>query len=136
MAQGLELFQQGKAEQAVFPWREAARLYAQAHRPVAQSIALMRLAEAYQALGQYTQAVPHLHTALQLIEQDPDQTRGAAILASLGNVYSVTGPADEAERLLTSGIATRTRAAQCPPDREHSKQPGQCPEYPGATAMA
>jgi CHAT domain-containing protein len=104
MIQGLQWFQQGKAEHAVSQWHEAARLYAEANERLAQGRALMHLAEAYQALGQYTHASQHLHNALRLVEQDTDQTQKAAILASLGNVYTATGDVDEAERLLRQAL--------------------------------
>lgn len=96
MAQGLHALQQGKPQDALAPWQEAARLYAQQHRPGAQSIALRRVAEAYQALGHYTPATQHLHTALALAAQEPAQR--IAILTGLSHVSLATGLFQEARQ--------------------------------------
>src|SRR5262245_18994151 len=108
MAQGLHALQQGKPEDALAPWQEAARLYAQQHRPGAQSIALRRVAEAYQALGHYTQATQHLHTALALAAQEPAQR--IAILTALSHVSLATGLFQDARQYAEEALTlARTR---------------------------
>ena len=55
--QGMASFQRGDFEQAVVSWGEAARRAEKAQQPKAQSVALTHVAQAYQALGHYRQAM-------------------------------------------------------------------------------
>ena len=77
MAEGRKAFQQGAFEQAVLHWREAARLYEQAAKPEQQSEALTHLAQAYQALGQYQEALlqPYLCSGACQTSRRPDAGR-------------------------------------------------------------
>src|SRR6267143_1907452 len=83
LAKGLQLFQRGDFEQAVVSWNEAARRAAQAQQPQAQSVALTHVAQAYQALGHYRQAVQSLEAALALAQRTADRAQTAAVLGSL-----------------------------------------------------
>jgi CHAT domain-containing protein len=67
-------------------------------------MALTHLAQAYQALGQYRQALASLETALALAEKVTGRPQIAAVLGSLGNVYIATGPAEKAEQLLHAAL--------------------------------
>src|SRR5215475_14598757 len=68
MAQGWQAWQRGAFAEAVRAWLAAADYYARTRQPQAQSAALTHLAQAYQALGQYRQALHSLTTALQLAQ--------------------------------------------------------------------
>ena len=69
MEQGLNSFQRGNFEQAVVSWTEAARLYEAEQKPAEQTIALIHLAQTYQSLGQYKDALKNLEAALALAEK-------------------------------------------------------------------
>jgi len=104
MKEGLRLLQRGDFEQATLSWREAARLYEAEQKFSQQSSALIHLAQAYQALGQYGDAVQNLESALALAEKSNDKTQGAIALATLGNVYIATGPSEIARKYLDEGL--------------------------------
>lgn len=105
MAEGLAAFQRGDIERAAASWQEAVHLYAKMKQPQAHSVALTHLAHAYEALGQYSQAVHSLRTALRLAEDAGDRTQVALVLGALGNVAVATGDMAEAERLLDNTLA-------------------------------
>jgi CHAT domain-containing protein len=104
MERGGQAFERGDIEGATRAWREAARLYERARQPVARSVALTRLAQAYEALGLYNQAASSLETAQELAVHADDQQQLATILANLGNLHVATGPPDKAERLLHDAL--------------------------------
>jgi CHAT domain-containing protein len=103
--QGIRAFQRGAFEQAILRWDEAARQYARLAKPTEHCDVLIRLAQAYQAVGHYTEAVQRLGVALQLAEQAGDQARTATVLGSLGNLYVTTGPPATAEQYLRTGLS-------------------------------
>jgi CHAT domain-containing protein/Tfp pilus assembly protein PilF len=104
MKEGLRLLQRGDFEQATLSLREAARLYEAEQKFSQQSIALIHLAQAYQALGQYRDSVQSIESALSLAEKSNDKTQVAIALASLGNVYIATGPSEMARKYLDEGL--------------------------------
>jgi CHAT domain-containing protein len=104
MAHGIEAFQRGDLEAAVGHWREAASLYERTRQPAARSVALTRLAQAYEALGLYSQATQSLETARALATSAGDQRQLATILAALGNLAVATGPPDTADRILHDAL--------------------------------
>ena len=104
MEQGLSSFQRGDFEQAVLSWTEAARLYEAEQKPKEQSIALIHLAQAYQSLGQYTDSLKNLESALALAEKSGDRTQIAFALGTLGDVYIATGPGETALKYLNEGL--------------------------------
>ncbi|HET7909514.1 MAG TPA: CHAT domain-containing protein [Nitrospira sp.] len=104
MKEGLRLLHRGDFEQATLSWREAARLYEAEQKFSQQSSALIHLAQAYQALGQYGDALQNLESALALAEKSNDRTQLAIALASLGNVYIATGPSETARKYLDEGL--------------------------------
>ena len=95
MEQGLNSFQRGDFEQAILSWTEATRLYEAEQRLSQQSIALIQLAQAYQALGQYSDALKNLELALTLAEKSGDRTQIADALGPIGDVYIAIGPAEQ-----------------------------------------
>jgi CHAT domain-containing protein/Tfp pilus assembly protein PilF len=102
--EGLRLLQQGDFAQATSSWREAARLYEAEQKFSQQSSALIHVAQAYQALGQYRDAVQNLESALALAEKSNDRAQVAIALGTLGNVYLATGPAETARKYLDEGL--------------------------------
>ena len=104
MEQGLNSFQRGDFEQAALSWTEAARLYEAEQKPKEQSIALIHLAQAYQSLGQYRDALKNLDAALALAEKSGNRTQIALALGTIGDVYIATGPEDTALKYLNEGL--------------------------------
>ncbi len=104
MDQALKSFQRGDFEQAVLSWTEAARLYEAEQKPKEQSNALIHLAQSYQALGQYKEALKNLESSLALAEKLGDRTQTAVALGALGNVYIAAGPPEMALKYLNEGL--------------------------------
>ena len=103
-AQGLRAFQRGDFEQAVFSWTEASRSYESERKLSLQSNALIQLSQAFQALGQYKEALTNLELSVALAEKAGDRTQMAFGLGTLGNLYIATGPGDVAQKYLTEGL--------------------------------
>jgi CHAT domain-containing protein/Tfp pilus assembly protein PilF len=103
-AQGLKAFQQGDFEQAVLSFGEAARLYESEGQLSRQSDTLIRLSQAYQSIGQYTDALKNLEAALALAEKSRNRTQIALALSTLGDVYIATGPEETAGKYLNEGL--------------------------------
>jgi len=70
-------------------------LYEKAGKLHEQSEALTYLAQAYQAIGQYKQALKASNGAA-LAKKSGDRTQIASVLGSLGSAYVATGPVDAA----------------------------------------
>jgi CHAT domain-containing protein/Tfp pilus assembly protein PilF len=104
MDQALKSFQRGDFEQAVLSWTEAARLYEAEQKPKEQGNALIHLAQSYQALGQYKEALKTLESSLALAEKLGDRTQTAVALGALGNVYIAAGPPEMALKYLNEGL--------------------------------
>ena len=104
MERGVDAFQRGDFGQAVLSWTEAARLYEAEQKPKEQSIALIHLAQAYQFLGQYKDALKNLEPALALAETSGNRTQIALALGTIGDVYIATGPAETALKYLNEGL--------------------------------
>ena len=92
-------------EAAAKAWQEAARLAAEAKQPQAHSRALTHLAQAYAALGHYSEAADSLHAALTLAEPAGDRTQVALVLAHLGDVAVATGDLAAADQRLRVAVA-------------------------------
>jgi CHAT domain-containing protein/Tfp pilus assembly protein PilF len=104
-AQGLQLFQRGAFEQAVLSWTEALRQYERIGKRKEQGEVLVRLAQAYQSMGHYTEAFQSLKTASALAEQAQDPARLAVVLESVGNLYLAAGQIDEADKSLRKALS-------------------------------
>ena len=104
MQQGANSFQRGDFEQAILSWTEAARLYEAEQRLGLMSRALTQLAQAYQALGQYSDALKNLELALTAATSSGDRAQIADVLGRIGNVYIAIGPADSAQKFLNQGL--------------------------------
>lgn len=103
--QGWKAFQQGAFDQAILSWQEAARLYDQQGKRKEHSETRLHLAQAYQSIGQYREAVKSLQVAREEAEKAEDATLLASVLGSLGNAYIATGPAADADRYLREGLS-------------------------------
>jgi CHAT domain-containing protein/Tfp pilus assembly protein PilF len=104
MQQGLSSYQRGDFEQAILSWTEAARLYEAEQKLSQKGNALIHLAQAYQSLGQYRDALRNLESALALAEKLGDRTLQALALGTIGDVYIATGPGETARKYLNEGL--------------------------------
>ena len=105
MNQGLSAFWRGAFEQAVVDWKEAARLFEKEAKFNKQSKALTLLAQAYQYIGQHSEALKSLKSALILAEKSGDRPQIASVLGSLGNLHITLGPQDKAFQYLNEGLS-------------------------------
>lgn len=105
MMQGLSAFQRGAFEQAVLDWREAVKLYEKEGKSNKQQETLALLAQAYQYIGQYNEALKCLKSALILAQKSGDRTQIASVLGSLGNLHITLGPPDKAFQYLNEGLS-------------------------------
>jgi CHAT domain-containing protein/Tfp pilus assembly protein PilF len=104
MERGVNAFQRGDFEQAVSSWSQAAQWY-EAEKMLSQtSRARTQLAQAYQSLGQYSEALKNLELALTAAKSSADNVQIAEVLGRLGDLYIATGPADTAEKYLNEGL--------------------------------
>ncbi len=105
MNKGLSAFQKGAFEQAVLDWREAVKLYEKGKKASKQVEALILLAQAYQYVGQYNEALKSLKPALVLAEKLKDRTLIASVFNSLGNLHITLGPPDKAFQYLNESLS-------------------------------
>jgi len=104
MERGVNSFQRGDFEQAVLSWSQAAQLY-EAERMLRQtSRARTQLAQAYQSLGQFSEALKNLELALTAAKSSADSVQIADVLGRLGDLYVATGPVDTAQKYLNEGL--------------------------------
>jgi len=69
MEEGCNLFERGAFEGAIPSLTDAARLYEKQGSPEDQCEALVKLSQAYQAIGEYNKALENLERALILSRQ-------------------------------------------------------------------
>jgi len=105
MTQGLSAFRRGAFEQSVLDWREAVKLYEKEKKSNKQRETLTLLAQAYQYIGQYNEALKSLKSALILAGKSGDQAQTAPVLASLGNLHIALGPPDKAFKYLNESLS-------------------------------
>ena len=103
--QGVKAFGRGAFEEAASSWSSAASAYERERKPNGRITALVHLAQAQSALGQYRQAVGSLGAALELAEQLGDLRRIASIVAGLGNAHIALGPPETAELYLSRALS-------------------------------
>lgn len=101
---GSQAFRRGAFAQAARYWQDAAQLYEDAGKLQEYSSALIALAQAYQALGQYTAAHQSLDTAETLAKQTHDQKHLALVQSGLGGVALASGAVEEAARHITESL--------------------------------
>ena len=105
MEEGCTLMKNGAFEEAISQLTNALRLYERTESPGEQAQVLIKLAQAYQALGEYQKALQHLERALVLAKESKDRALTASVLGGIGNVYIALGPEDLAYRYLNEGLA-------------------------------
>ena len=103
--QGVKAFGRGAFEEAASSWSSAASAYERERKPNGRITALVHLAQAQSALGQYRQAVGSLGAALELAEQLGDLRRIASVVAGLGNAHIALGPPETAELYLSRALS-------------------------------
>jgi tetratricopeptide (TPR) repeat protein len=97
-------FQRGAFEEAVLSWQNTVRLYERQEKRGSQVEALVHLSQAYQAVGQYQEALKALEAALVLVDKSGDPSLYPSVLANLGNVYSAIGQVDKAAQYLNAAV--------------------------------
>ncbi len=103
--QGVKAFGRGAFEEAASSWSNAASAYERERKLSGRMTALVHLAQAQSALGQYRQAVGSLGAALELAEQLGDLRRVASVVAALGNAHIALGPPETAELYLSRALS-------------------------------
>lgn len=89
----------GNLGEAIANWEEAAKIYqsssdGESRRFLAQ--VLTEQAQAYNALGQFRQAMPILQSAIDIARKNQDKTTEIAAQGALGNTYSAAGELEKA----------------------------------------
>jgi CHAT domain-containing protein/Tfp pilus assembly protein PilF len=102
---GNDFFEKGAFADAVTNWNEALQLYAMKANFEEQSALLLKLAQAYEKMGEYTKALQALERALAIAQESGNMERTAAILGAIGNAYVALGPEEQAYRYLNQGLA-------------------------------
>jgi CHAT domain-containing protein len=105
MAEGSRAFEAGAFEDAVTHWQKALQLFSAAKDRTGQIDAAIRLATAYQSLGQTKLAIDQLIDAIALAETAKDRSRLAQAKGDLGLAYSTTRRAELAEANLQQALA-------------------------------
>ena len=110
--QGRLQLAQGKPEQALTTWQQAASTYAKAGDQSGVVIGLVNQSQALQSLGSYREALDILAIANKKLSQQPDSLLKAAELRSLGNVWRVVGNLEKSRQFLKQSlvIANQLRA--------------------------
>ncbi|XSG85187.1 MAG: CHAT domain-containing protein [Methylohalobius sp. ZOD2] len=104
MSRGSIAFQRGNFENAAHFWSAAVDLYEKEGERAKQVDVLIRLSEAYQALGQYGRSQQSLHRALKLARGQENSLGVALASNGLGNVYFFLGNREKARRYLEMSL--------------------------------
>lgn len=112
MEQGSAAFQRGDLENAIAHWSTAARAFEEQREAGKQITALIRLADAYQAYGQYPASVAVLERANKLAQSEDTKSHQAAVTNSLGSAYFHLGKYPGARKFLEAStkVARETNA--------------------------
>ncbi len=114
MDKGTQAYQQGHFEQAISHWLPAIESFHKKGNTQQEGDAVMRTAEAYQALGRYPRALEHFKNALVLAETDEDIINQASLSGSIGSVYLLTGSLQQAEVFLNQSLEQARQAGNAP----------------------
>src|SRR5262245_3179947 len=106
-----ELSRSGRFEEAALAWRELAQGFAAEGRRGEQVSALVRAADAQQAVGRYPDSLQTLAEAQALLGEGSGRAELAAIEGAIGNAYVALGPPGLAREHLTKGVEL-AKAAQ------------------------
>ena len=105
IAQGSRAFASGAFDDAVMHWQKALQVSRVAKDRAGQIDAAIRLAAAYQSLGQTKLAIEQLTDAIALAEATKDRLRLAQAKGDLGLAYSTTRRTELAEANLQQALA-------------------------------
>ena len=103
--EGLQAFERGALDQAVSHWEKAAKFCHAQHDSPGEIDSQVCLAHAYEALGQFSDAIKLLHDAVDLAVAAKDNQRIILTKGSLGEAYSFTHRSDLAESNLREALA-------------------------------
>ena len=104
MKDGSQAYQHGDFEQAVERWTSAEAAFEKSAARPEQIDALIRLSEAYQALGRYRTAAIRLDQAKVLAADRGDALLTIRILWRTGSLYQAAGQHEEAEQSLQEAL--------------------------------
>lgn len=104
MEEGCALLDRGAFPEAISQLTHALSFQEKAGNPGEEARVLIKLAQAYQALGEYQKALQYLERALVSARQAGDQALTASVLGAIGNVYVALGPEELAYRYLNEGL--------------------------------
>ncbi len=104
MAQGWQAFQRGAFAEAVEQWRLTVQLAEKTGNQGMQRRVLLHLAQAYQALGQYGQALRLLEPTVLEARQAGDQAHLVMLLGHLGELYRLQGALQKTHTTLEEGL--------------------------------
>ncbi len=105
LARSAGLLRSGNFGEAAALAASAAEFYVETENPAQHIKALLQLAEAQQALGEYRDAARTLNKGLVLAEERGDARPIALILGALGNIHIALGPPSKAEQQLVRAAA-------------------------------
>lgn len=102
--QGDTFFQRGDFENAVFQWTDLAQKYSAQGNSFRHVTTLIKLANAYHALGQYPASLKMLHRADKLANKANNSLQQIAIMNSLGATYLALGKYKKANVSLQNSV--------------------------------
>jgi CHAT domain-containing protein/Tfp pilus assembly protein PilF len=105
MEEGCTLLKNGAFEEAIPRLTNALHLYEEEGKPGEQAQVLVKLSQAYQAIGEYQKALQNLERALVLARTSGNRALTASVLGGIGNVTIALGPEDLAYQYLNEGLA-------------------------------
>ncbi|MDZ8077934.1 MAG: CHAT domain-containing protein [Nostoc sp. DcaGUA01] len=114
--QGSLQLAEGKTEQALNTWQQAATIYTAAGYTQGRIGSLINQAQAQQALGLYLQARKTLAEVEQTLENQPDEQLKTTGLRSLGNVLKSVGAFADSRRILQQSLELSQKASKSQPE--------------------
>ncbi|HVM60473.1 MAG TPA: CHAT domain-containing protein [Verrucomicrobiae bacterium] len=102
---GLAAFDRGDFGQAIVDWEKAVKFYRAHHDNAREIDAQIRLATAYENVGQFSNAIGLLHDAVNLAVADKDRRRIILAKSDLGEAYSFTRHSDLADADLHEALS-------------------------------
>ncbi|GAA6617327.1 CHAT domain-containing protein [Scytonema sp. NUACC26] len=98
--QGSVQLEQGKAEQALDSWKEAANTYNRVGDEVGRTRCLINQSVAQQSLGLYRQSKTTLEQVNKILQKEPDSPVKAMALRRLGDVFQLVGDLEPSRKIL------------------------------------
>jgi len=97
--------EQGRSEQALTQWEQAAELYTSLEDTAGQWQSQIYQAQALQTLGFYRRAIELLETVNESLQNQPDSMMKAGSLQSLGDALRTAGNLERSRQVLEQGVA-------------------------------